>query len=392
MVYDRAMTPGESEALLQSVEDLRGEVAAVREDADRLRRLPDPIAKALVERNFYRVLLPREFGGLGVDPITYLRMVEAFSAMDGSVGWNFAIGAGSSLLAGFVPEPVAREIFSAPNACVAGAAAPTGVARIVDGGYRVSGRWSFASGIHQSTWVMAGCMLHEGDPPAPVKSGMPMRHVVVPRASVQVLDAWHVGGLRGTGSTDFTIDDLFVPNERSFLMFLGSCIYDADVFRLPSTFFGCALATVALGVARAAVEAFVELATEKRPIMSPNLLRDRTAAQYDVAKAEAMVDSSREYLFASIEEMWRTVVARREVELPLRAKIRRAQNHAAESAAEAVTRLYRAAGGTALYERSPLERCFRDVNAALGHVTLQRGILEDAGRVRLGLRPSGPIF
>jgi alkylation response protein AidB-like acyl-CoA dehydrogenase len=106
----------DTEALLQSVEDLRGEVAAVREDVDRLRRLPDPIAKALAERNFYGVLLPRELGGLGVDPITYLRMVEAFSAMDGSVGWNFAIGAGSSLLAGFVAEPVAREIFSGPNA------------------------------------------------------------------------------------------------------------------------------------------------------------------------------------------------------------------------------------------------------------------------------------
>lgn len=386
------MDARESEALLRAVEGLRGEVAAVREDADRLRRLPDPIAKAFVERSFYRVILPVELGGLGADPLTYLRMVEAFSAMDGSVGWNFAIGAGSSLLGGFVPERVAKEIFGSPHACVAGAAAPSGTARIVDGGYRVSGRWSFASGIHQSTWVMAGCMLEEGDPPAPVRSGIPLRHVVVPRASVQVLDTWHVGGLRGTGSTDFAIDDLFVPSERSFLMFMGERLHDAAIFRLPTTFFGVALATVALGIARGAVEAFVELALEKRPLMSPNLLRERPSAQYDVAKAEAQVDSSREYLFAAVHEMWETVVAREDVALPLRAKVRRAQNHAADSAAQAVALLYRAAGGSSLYERCPLERCFRDVNAALGHVTLQRGILEDAGRVRLGLRPNGPLF
>jgi alkylation response protein AidB-like acyl-CoA dehydrogenase len=387
-----AMTSGESEALLRSVEDLRGEVAAIREDADRLRRLPDPIAKALAERNFYRVLLPRELGGLGADPVTYLRMVEALSAMDGSVGWNFAIGCGSSLLAGFLPEAVAREIFDSPSACTAGAAAPTGSARIVDGGYRVSGRWAFASGIHQSTWVMAGCMLVQGDPPAPVTSGIPMRHFVVPRESVTVLDTWHVGGLRGTGSTDFTIDDLFVPNERSFLMFAGERFSAAEIFGLPSTFFGVALATVALGIARGAIEAFVELATAKRPMMSSRCLNERPSAQYDVAKAEALVESSRDYLFEGVRQMWAKVVARENVELPLRSRVRRAQNHGAESAAQAVALLYRAAGGSSLYEHCPLERCFRDVNAALGHITLQRGMLEDAGRVSLGLKPLGPIF
>lgn len=386
------MTNDESAALLRSVEELRDEVAAVREDADRLRRLPDPIAKALTERDFYRVLVPRELGGLGADPLTYLRMVEAFSAMDGSVGWNFAIGGGSSLLAGFVPESLARQIFATSGSCVAGAAAPLGTARVVDGGYIVNGRWSFASGIHQSTWVFAGCQLVQGDPPAPVTKGVPIRHVVVPRASVRVLDAWHVGGLRGTGSTDFTIDELFVPDAQTFLMFAGERHSDDAIFRLPTTFFGVALATVALGVARCAIEAFVELATEKRPMMSQSLLRERPSVQYDVAKAEALVESSRECLFEAVEAMWARVLAREDVDLTLRARVRRAQNHGAESAAQAVTLLYRAGGGSSLYERCPLERCFRDVNAALGHVTLQRGLLEDAGRVRLGLKPNGPLF
>lgn len=386
------MTSGESEALLQSVEALRDEVAAVREDTDRLRRLPDPIAKALVERNFYRVLVPGELGGLGADPVTYLRMVEAFSAMDGSVGWNFAIGSGTGLLAGFVPQSVAREIFASPAACLAGAAAPTGTARSVEGGYRVSGRWGFASGIHQSTWVMAGCTLVQGDPPAPVTSGIPIRHFVVPRADVTVLDTWHVGGLRGTGSTDFAIDDLFVPSERSFLMFAGPRLNHAPIFGLPSTFFGVALASVALGVARGAIEAFVELATAKRPVMSTRLLNERPSVQYDVAKAEALVESSREYLFDGVAQMWARVLAGAPVDLRLRARVRRAQNHAAESAAEAVGLMYRAGGGSSLYEHCPLERCFRDVNAALGHIMLQRPVLEDAGRVRLGLQPNGPLF
>ena len=136
----------------------------------------------------------------------------------------------------------------------------------------------------------------------------------------------------------------------------------------------------------------MELANEKRPVMSADLLRDRPSAQYDLAKAEALVESSREYLFDGVARCGRRCVARESVELPLRARVRRAQNHGAESAAQAVALLYRAAGGSSLYERCPLERCFRDVNAALGHVTLQRGMLEDAGRVRLGLKPNGPVF
>jgi alkylation response protein AidB-like acyl-CoA dehydrogenase len=126
--------------------------------------------------------------------------------------------------------------------------------------------------------------------------------------------------------------------------------------------------------------------------MSPNLLRERPSAQYDVGKAEALVDSCRDYLFSAVEEMWACVVSGREVDLPLRAKVRRAQTHAAESAAQAVGLLARAAGGSSLYESCPLERAFRDVNAVLGHVTVQRGMLEDAGRVSLGLKPAGPLF
>ena len=256
------MEYADPEALLKQVDELRGLVLASREDADRLRRLPDPIAQAFVKRNFFRVLLPRE----------------------------------------------------------------------------------------------------------------------------------HVGGLRGTGSTDYQIDDVFVPNERSFFLFFSERFDDSAVFRMPTTFFGVALAAVALGVARGAIEAFAELAVEKRPVMSASPLSERASAQHDLAKAEAMVESSRDYLMAAFEEMWSVVLSGSAVELPLRAKIRRAQVHAAESAAQAVAILHRAAGGSSLYEHCPIERCFRDVHATLGHVMLGRGILEDAGRVRLGLRAQSPLF
>jgi indole-3-acetate monooxygenase len=380
------------EALLKQVDELRGLVVANREDADRLRRLPDPIAQAFVDRNFYRVLLPPDLGGVGADPVGYWRMVERLASFDGSVGWNFAIGGGSSLVAGFLPRAVASEIFAHPTSAVAGGLAPTGTALVVEGGYRVSGRWAWASGIHQSTWVNAGCMLVEGDPPTPVKSGIPMRQVLVRRSECTVLDTWHVGGLRGTGSTDYEMHDVFVPSERSFFVFFSDRFHDDAVFRMPPTFFGTALGAVALGIARGALDAFAELAVAKRPMMSTSPLSERASAQHDLAKSEAMVESSRDYLLSAVTEMWSRVVAGSEVELPLRAKVRRAQVHAAESAAQAVALLYRAAGGSSLYERCPLERCFRDVNAALGHITLGRGMLEDAGRVRLGLRPTGPLF
>ena len=387
-----ALESMDSEKLLRAVDDLGDLVAANRVDADRLRRLPDAVADAMAARDFYRVLLPRDLGGLGADPPTYLKMVERFAAMDGSVAWNFAIGGGSSLVAGFLPRDFAREVFAKPDACVAGGLAPAGTALRVEGGFRVNGRWAWASGIHQSTWVTAGCAILEGDPPAPPKSGLPIVQVIVPRASCTVLDTWHVGGLRGTGSTDYTIADVFVPTDHSFFVFFSQRFHDAPIFRMPPTFFGIAIATVALGIGRSALDAFLELANAKRPLMSPNLLRERASVQHDVAKAEVLIESSREHLFAAVDEMWARVLAGEDVELPLRARVRRAQTHAAESAAQAVTLLHRAAGGSSLYESCPLERCFRDVNAVLGHVTVQRGMTEDAGRVRLGLNPLGPLF
>jgi alkylation response protein AidB-like acyl-CoA dehydrogenase len=198
--------------------------------------------------------------------------------------------------------------------------------------------------------------------------------------------------MRGTGSTDYEIDDTFVPEERSSFLFHGQRFDDAPVFRLPTTFFGVALAAVALGIARGAIEAFVALAVEKRPVLSANTLAERTSAQHDLARAEAMVDSSRASLRDAVVQMWEKVLRGDEVDLAMRARVRRSQTFAAESAAAAVALLYRAAGGSALYESCPLERAFRDVNAALGHVTLQRGITEDAGRVRLGLKPLSPLF
>ncbi len=389
-----AATLTDQAGVLERARALRPLVESVRDEMEAQRRMPQPLVQAMCDARLFHLLAPKSVGGLEVDPITFGAVIEEVSAMDGSAGWNLMIGSGGSLFAGFLPAHVAKEAFGSPNSIVAGAIAPTGRAVVEDSGYRVDGRWSFGSGIHQASWVAGNCLVFDGDAPR-MDGGLPVfRLMLVPARDVEIHDVWHVSGLCGTGSQDFSMAGLFVPEERTFIPFVSEPIHDGALYRLPVTWFASQIALVPLGIARLAIDTLVELATTKVPMRfgAPLPLRERGRAQGAVAQAEALLGSARAYFFEAQEEMWETVKAGGEPSPQQRAKLRLATISAATACAQAVDLVYQTGGGTSIYNRSLLQRCFRDVHAATQHVAVAPDGLEDVGRVMFGLQPSSPFF
>jgi indole-3-acetate monooxygenase len=375
------------------VRQLRSLIEAHRGEADLLRRLPDAIAQAFVEANVYRLLVPEEFGGEGIDPITYYDLAEEVSFYDGSIGWNYAIGATGGVVAGGLPAKQMRAILARPDCGVAGGGAPTGRAAAVDGGYRLTGRWGWASGIHHAKWAIAYCPVYDGDRPRTSAGGAPVvLGFIAPREACTILDTWHVGGMRGTGSTEFEFDDVFVPQEMVLRVLSGESRHPYPIFRMPATFFGFNHCCVLTGIARCAVAGLKSLAATKTSAMAGISLRDDVRAQYAIAKAEALIESSGLNVRESFRLLWDKVVAGEPVALEMKARVRRACAHATQCAVEAVDLSYAAACGSAVFESAPFERALRDVHAAASHITLRHTMMEEAGRVAFGLPPRSPLF
>jgi indole-3-acetate monooxygenase len=372
---------------------MRPLIEAHRCEGDGLHHLPDAIARAFAEANVYRLLLPLEYGGEDIDPITYYDLVEEVASYDGSVGWNYSIGSSTPIILSDLPPARLHAIFASPDSCVAASASPPGRAVAIEGGYRVTGRFAWASGIHQARWVAANCLVFDGDQMRKSSSGMPiLLGFLMPRQDCKVLDTWHVLGMRGTGSTEFEVDGAFVPDDMAFRFFGAESHYPYPIFHLPPTYFGYNHVSVMNGIARSALQGLKALARTKANAMAGTDLRDDPQAQYAAAKAEAMIEANGLAVKDAFRALWEKVVARQPVPLETRARVRRSVAHGAECAIQAVQLCYTAAGGTAIYESAPFERALRDVNAAGTHLTTRRIMMEEAGRVVFGLPPKTPVF
>jgi indole-3-acetate monooxygenase len=389
-----AVRPKDVEGFLRAARDLTPAIRAVRDDIDRERTLPAPLVKQLAEAGFFSIWLARSLGGPELTTLDFLRIIEELSRADGAVGWCAMVSAGYSRLSGYLSDAVARQIFGDGSTIVAGTINPTGKAVAVPGGFRVSGNWNFGSFIQHSTWTVGSSVIFENGAPRRGPDGAPdMRLMLFPTSDIEILDTWHVGGLRGTGSHDFHVNDLFVPEERAIAAFTARPVRPGTLFAAPFiTVFQMALASVPLGIARAAIDAFVDLAEGKTPIGSSSRLREKASAQADVGKAEALLRSARAFLIESLHSVWDTVASGQMPSVPQRAIARLAAAQAAAASAQAVDLVYNAAGGTALYESNPIERCFRDVHATTQHVGIASVNFEISGRVLLGLDPGTPRF
>jgi len=330
-----------------------------------------------------RAGVPSALGGLEAAPATTLSAAEWIARGDASAGWCVSIAATSSLLSAYLPAEGASEIFGDPRTVAAGVWAPRGRAAIVDGGLRVSGRWSFCSGISHSEWLFAGCLLDDGQAGA---AGPALRVVALPTTELEILDSWHTSGLRGTGSHDAVADDLFVPDHRVLSLLDTHPRIEAPLYRFPVFgFFALSIAAAALGNARGAIDDLIELAGGKTGLGSSRVLAERPATQAAVGEAEAALRAARALYYATIEEAWASAQRDGPVEEPLRLGLRLAATHAVRTSAEVARSMYDLGGGTAIYEDSPLQRRFRDAHTATAHFQVNPATWELTGRLLLGL-------
>ena len=384
MATDTAPT---AEQWLDRARGLAPVIQKHRDAAEQERQLPQPIFEAMRHAGLYDMLLPMTYGGHEIDVVTSLHVYEEIARLDGSVAWNIMIGSQGGLFSEYLPEKAARQVYGG-GTIGAGAFSPTGQAVAVDNGYRLNGRWAFASGCTQATWFVCGAIVMDGDKPMLREDGGPqVRIFFVPASQGTILDTWHTGGLRGTGSHDFEVREALVPAERSFLFAnLLSGPEGRQQASYPQPFLvlaGVGMAAVALGIARDALDSFKQLAVEKTPTGASSKLRTQPVVHDRYAEAEALVASARSYLYEVSAELG----VRERPSDDLAARVRLAGAHAARSAERAVEIVYSLGGGTSIYNSSRLDRCFRDVHVVSHHVAVSPSQFELVGQFLLG----GPL-
>lgn len=355
---------------------------------------PDLMA-ALHEAGMFRMLLPRSLGGGEATPLEAMQVMEIVAAADASTCWCLGQGVGCSFAAAYLDPEIAAEIFDPPDAIIAwGPESPSSKAIATDGGYRVTGKWRFASGSRYATWLGGHSMVYEADGETPrldANGKHQIRTMLFPAGQAEISNVWQVIGLRGTGSDDYAVNDLFVADP--YTTWRND---DADrrepgpLYRIPLlTMYGIAFAGVAIGIARATLDAFIELAATKVAHRTTGLLRDSAVIQSEVAQSEARLASARAFMVEMIEAYWHNLCTGVEAPMEQRAKLRIAITWAMNQAREVCEYAYRASGTNGIFESGPFERHFRDMytvsQQGQGHMIN----FEFAGRVFLGL-PAGP--
>jgi alkylation response protein AidB-like acyl-CoA dehydrogenase len=354
-----------------------GPSLAARSDAIAANRtLPADVVADLVATGACKLFVPRRYGGAEARPIEGFRVIEELAYHDGATGWCAMIAATTGMIGGLLAPEHAVTIFGAPDAVSGGLAAPMGTATPVAGGVEVTGRWQWGSGTAHCTYIGGGCRVDGAGP----------RFVFFERADVELLDTWDVAGLEGTGSTDYRVERVFVPEGRWMELVAPVPVEDGPLYRF--SLFGLlavGIAAVGLGLARRSIDEFVTLAAVKTPQGSQRPLAERTPVQADVAIAEATRRAAAEFVTAAANDAWDTVAAGDEQTVEQRRLLRLASTHAMASAARTVDLMYTAAGGASVYKRNPLQRLFRDVHVATQHAMTAPRTYELAGRLRLGL-------
>jgi alkylation response protein AidB-like acyl-CoA dehydrogenase len=384
------MTPAASTSAAPShteLDDLVDRASSLARDVavttERERALPQTLIDELRATGLMRAGAPAELGALEASPATSLGAAERIARGDASAGWCVSIAITSSLLSAYLPEPGASQIFGDSSAIAAGVWAPRGRATVVEGGVRVSGRWSFCSGINHSQWLFAGCVLDEA---LAGTEGPVLRVVALPTAGLEILDTWHTSGLRGTGSHDALAKDLFVPDHHVLSLLDAAPRIEAPLYRFPVFgFFALSIAAAALGNARGAIDDLRELAVGKVAQGSSRVLAERPATQAAVGEAEAALRAARALFYGAIEEAWAAAQREGPVSEALRLGLRLAATHVVRTSSDVARAMYDLGGGTAIYEDSPLQRRFRDAHAATAHFQVNPATWELAGRLLLGL-------
>jgi len=373
--------------VLSTIEALGRQADARASETERLRRLPDELAAALVGAGVFRLCVPRRYGGGEAHLLEVLEVIERLAYHDGSTGWCAMIGATTGLTAALLPPDFAREIYGDPGSVTGGYALPVGAAVPVEGGLLVNGRWAWGSGANHCTWIGGGCWIVDGSGErAPRPDGLVAPFVFFQRSQVELLDTWRVAGLRGTGSTDFEVSDALVPEGRWVQLRGARPLIDGPLYRFPLlSALALGVCAVALGLARRAQDELVALAGGKRPVQSSRTLAERPVVQAQVARGEAAWRSARAFVVEVVSEAWEAAAAGGSLGDDHIRRLRLAATDATWRAASAVDLAYHAGGGSSIHDASPLQKVFRDVHVATQHGMVAERTYEPLGRLALGL-------
>ncbi|MFL5254537.1 MAG: acyl-CoA dehydrogenase family protein [Rhodopila sp.] len=372
----------------------RSLIPGLQAAADRIEannELPSDVLDAMHDARMFRLLLPRSLGGAELRPIDYIQCVEAIAQGDASAAWCMNQGSGCSMAAAYVAPAIAREVFGHPRDVLAWGQGPGAKAIRMDGGWRVTGSWTFASGSRHATWLGAHALCFEAD-------GTPIRHpdgkswertMLFRRDLARIDDVWNVMGLRGTGSDTYTIKDLFVDDAHSLTREYPperretGTLYAFQAMQL----YAAGFASVGLGVSRAMLDAFIELAKTKSQAWSKESLRDNQAVQSIIGYADASWKAARAGLHAAMVDAWNQVSQSGELTLESRIAVRESSTYAIHAARDLCHHIFHEAGSTAIFSAAPFERRLRDINSVSQQTQGRRTHFETIGQYLLGMPP-----
>jgi alkylation response protein AidB-like acyl-CoA dehydrogenase len=378
---------------LTAARDLVPTILRLRRETEAKRRLPEAIVDGLREARLCRVAVAEALQGLEMAAPAALAVYEALAYAEPSVGWVVWNNALPCFLSRYLDPAARREIFSDATWLYAGSTRPTGRAAVDGDGYRIEGRWSLVSGCELAEWLLFLCLVEENGAPRMAGPNAPeTRFVFVRRGGYEIVDTWHVGGLRGTGSHDVVVKGQRVPGAHTLSPADASTL-DGPLGRTPIIcMMDAGYGAQALGVGQRAVDTLVEITKTKIAADSGQALRDQPAALEAITRHHAALDAARLYLHSKVTEVWQAASSGTQPSLAAIAGVWAAGHHAAAAGKAAVDAMYAAGGTSSLYDDCPLERAHRDIHAMLRHIVVQPFWLEDASRVKLGAAPSHPLF
>jgi alkylation response protein AidB-like acyl-CoA dehydrogenase len=377
--------------VLEAVRALEPRIRAASDAIEDNRCLPPELARSLMEAGVFRMGVPRVYGGPELDPMSQVRVVEELSRIEGAVGWLSMISSAGSFLAAFLKPEQAQRLFGSVDSVLAGQLRPPQRADLCDGGYRVSGTFHFASGSGHASVMTCGCTIYENGKPRLTKSGHPdIRVMLVPTVNTKIVDVWDTTGMRGTGSNDFIVDNVFVPFEDCPNLGQGQPHCSSPLYSWPALFL-VSHAGVPLGLARSALD-FVEELTTRKEVMPGRPMRDDAQVQETIASTEASVEAARCYVYRTLEDLWATLCAGERLSTRQRAHYRLMMTHAHQTAKYVINILYDLAATSAIFRTSRLERNMRDILTSSQHRVVHPKMYRPAGRLILGLDPEELFF
>ena len=386
-----ATTQYDIRSYLKEAKELARKVEKVSDQIDHDRQIPTDLSDEMADKGFFRLLLPQSLGGSELKHPDFLQILEIFADVDGSTAWCINQNNVFSTNSLRMPEDTAKEIWGEQRAVVTNGP-PTSLSQAipVDGGYRLSGRWNFSSGMDHATWIAAMAPIIDGTGPKDAsRDRTGARIMLIPKDQVKFLDLWQVNGLRGTASFSYEIEDLYVPMDHT---------YDptwaprdiTGVYGIPTTLlFATGFSTVALGVARSSLDAAISISGEKIPGRSSNLLQSQPATHRVIGEGEAIWKSSKAFLRQSASVVWESAYEKQYLTTEERINLRLATTHGIRMAAQVVDMTYNLCGTDAIFERNPIQRKFQDIHVMTQHTQGRFTNYETAGQFFLGLEPSG---